>query len=244
MSTAGWAARPTTRPPSSARSAPTPSSTTRTRRTPALVQGRPGALPVLQPRDRPPADRPRPAADEVRDVCVHVERETDDGLDRLRRQGRRDRLGAHELQLHRPLRARRSRQGVRARLRGPDGRARAEADLAAVVRDDGRGDGQPVRLPAVERGWTRTTRSSCSTTCSSRGRTSSSTATWTRSTRSSRRPASSRASRSTGCTRFAVKLDFIAGCCSRASRLPAPRSSAACRRASARCSPGATCSGA
>ena len=45
-----------------------------------------------------------------RDVFVHVEKETDAGLDRLRRQGRRHRLGDHQLQLHRPLRRCRSRR--------------------------------------------------------------------------------------------------------------------------------------
>ena len=37
-----------------------------------------------------------------------------------------------------------------------------------------------------------------------------------------------------GCTRFAVKLDFIAGLLVKALEPPAPRTSAACRRASAR----------
>ena len=48
-----------------------------------------------------------------------------------------------------------------------------------------------------------------------------------------------------GCTRLAVKLDFIAGAAARRrSRRRAPRTSAACRPTSARCWCGATCSGA
>ncbi len=46
-----------------------------------------------------------------------------------------------------------------------------------------------------------------------------------------------------GCTRLAVKLDFIAGLLLKRSRPPAPATSAACRPASARSSAGATCSG-
>ena len=48
-----------------------------------------------------------------------------------------------------------------------------------------------------------------------------------------------------GCIRLAVKLDFIAGLLLKARRGDrAPRTSAACRPRSARCSPGATCCGA
>ena len=48
-----------------------------------------------------------------------------------------------------------------------------------------------------------------------------------------------------GCTRLAVKLDFLAGPAAEgASRPPAPRTSAACRRRSAKCWRGATASGA
>lgn len=46
-----------------------------------------------------------------------------------------------------------------------------------------------------------------------------------------------------GCTRLAVKLDFITGASTRPCNAPAPWSSAACRRRSAKWWPGATCSG-
>ena len=73
----------------------------------------------------PPVDRNRPL-DEVGDVFMHVEEERDDGHRRQRGQGRRHRLGAHALQLHRPLRpGAGAEEGVRARLRGRDGHARA-----------------------------------------------------------------------------------------------------------------------
>ena len=150
--TAGWAARPTTRRPSSARSAPTPSSTRRTRTTRAAGTARPrSACSFLNHAIvHPPVDRDRPP-DEVADVCVHVEKETDAGLDRQRRQGRRDRLGAHALQLHRALRPDSDPgQGVRAwsfmvPMDAPGVKliCRASYEMTAAV------DGQPVRLPAV-----------------------------------------------------------------------------------------------
>ena len=46
-----------------------------------------------------------------------------------------------------------------------------------------------------------------------------------------------------GCVRLAVKLDFIAGCCSRAWTPLAQRISAAYRRRWAKCWRGAICSG-
>ena len=46
-----------------------------------------------------------------------------------------------------------------------------------------------------------------------------------------------------GCTRLAVKLDFMVGIIAKACARPAPKNSAATRRCSARSSRGATCSG-
>ena len=118
---------------------------------PALVSGGAGAGPVLEPRDHPPASRPEPAA-RGSQRRVHARRAGARRRHRRqRRQGRRHRVGAHPLQLHRPLRADPDpEEGVRDRLRGVDGHAGGEADLPSVVRDDGRGHGQPVRLSAVE----------------------------------------------------------------------------------------------
>ena len=53
----------------------------------------------------PPVDRHLPV-DETDDVCMHVEKETDNGVVVSRGQGRRHGIGAHPLQLHRPLRPR------------------------------------------------------------------------------------------------------------------------------------------
>ena len=86
-----------------------------------------------------------------RDVYMHVEKETDGGPDRQRRQGRRDDVDAHALQLHRQQRrAADQDQGVRLRLHRADRCARREAVLPAVLRDDGGGHGHAVRLPAVQ----------------------------------------------------------------------------------------------
>ena len=64
-----------------------------------------GAGAVREPRHHPPAGRPRPRrSTRSRDVYVHVERGDRRRPDRQRRQGRRHRLGADALQLHRPLR--------------------------------------------------------------------------------------------------------------------------------------------
>ena len=50
------------------------------RQRPALVRGVPGEAALLEPRDRQPAGRPPPRPDEVYDVFMHVEEESDDGL--------------------------------------------------------------------------------------------------------------------------------------------------------------------
>ena len=117
----------------------------------ALVQGGAGALPLLQPRDHQPADRP-PARRRRGARRVHPRRQGDRrGPHRQRREGRRHGVGAHALQLHRPLRGRADQdQGLRGHLRRADGRPGREAHLPAVVRLHGGGDGEPVRLPALQ----------------------------------------------------------------------------------------------
>ena len=97
------------------------------------------------------------------------------------------------------------------RLRGADGHPGREADLPPVLRDDGRGDGQPVRLPALEPAGRERLDLHLRQACSCRGRTCSSTATSRRPTTSSPTPASSPAFCFHGCIRLAVKLDFIGG---------------------------------
>ena len=85
-----------------------------------------------------------------------------------------------------------------------------EADLPAVLRDDRRGDGQPVRLPALSRLDENDAILVLDNVL----------VPWEnvfvygdveKSTTSSRTPASCRALMLHGCTRLAVKLDFIAG---------------------------------
>ena len=161
---------------------------------PALVSRRPGARAVHEPRARPPAGRPPPPAGRGR-RRLRARGEGDRRRpDRQRREGGGHRLGAHALQLH------------RARRRLPL-KTKEFAPIFIVAMDTpgvklicrpsyahgGRGDGQPLRLPALVAAWTRTTPSWSSTGRWSRGRTSSSTRTWTRPTPSSRTPASSRA---------------------------------------------------
>ena len=92
--TAGSAAAPTTRRRSSPRSAPTPTSTSRSRTTRALVQEGPGRGVLRQPRHRQPAGRSRQAARRGQ-RRLHARREGDRRRpDRQRRQGRRDDLDA------------------------------------------------------------------------------------------------------------------------------------------------------
>ena len=86
----------------------------------------------------PPVDRDRPP-NEVGDVCCHVEKETDAGHRRVRRQGGGDRLGADQLHLRRPPRAHPGAgQEVRRRLHGADQRAGREVHLPHLLRDDRR----------------------------------------------------------------------------------------------------------
>ena len=97
----------------------------------------------------PPVDRDKPP-DQVADVCVHVEKETDAGMYRVRREGRRDGLGADELHVHRAPRADPAAgQEVRAGVHGAHQRRGGEVPVPDLVRDDGDGDVEPVRPAAV-----------------------------------------------------------------------------------------------
>ena len=97
----------------------------------------------------PPVDRDRPP-NEVADVCCPC-REGDRCRDhRLGRQGGGDRVGAHQLHLRRPPRPDPGAgQELRHRLHAADQFAGREVHLPHLLRDDGDGDGQPVRLSAL-----------------------------------------------------------------------------------------------
>ena len=98
----------------------------------------------------PPVDRDRPL-DEVKDVYMHVEEETDGGLIVSGAKVVATTSSLTHLQLHRQQRrAADQDEAVRLRLHRADRRARREAVLPAVVRDDGGGDGHAVRLSALE----------------------------------------------------------------------------------------------
>ena len=117
----------------------------------ALVQeGQRGGV-VRQPCDRQSARRSRQAARRG-ERRVHARRGGDRrGSHRQRREGRGDDLDADALQLHRQQRrAADQDEAVRVRLHRADGRQGREAVLPAVVRDDRGGDGHAVRLSAVE----------------------------------------------------------------------------------------------
>ena len=96
----------------------------------------------------PPVDRNRPP-DEVGDVFVHVERETDGGLivSGAKVVATGSALAHYNFIAHYGLPVRKRQFALVATI--ADGRARGEADLPAVVFGHVRGDGQPVRLPAV-----------------------------------------------------------------------------------------------
>ena len=117
----------------------------------ALVPAVPGAGAVLEPRHHPPARRPPPPRRRDR-RRLHARREGDRQRHRrLGGQGRRHGIGAHALQLHRPLRARTAAPPrVRHRLRRRHGHAGREAPLPELLRAAGGRRRQPVRLPAVE----------------------------------------------------------------------------------------------
>ena len=125
--TAGSAAAPTTRRRSWPRSAPTPTYYApydeNARRWYKKVNDEVSF--VNHAIVNPPVDRDKPL-DEVKDVYMHVEEETDTGLDRQRRQGRGHHVEPDALQLHRQQRrAADQDEAVRVRLHGADRRARA-----------------------------------------------------------------------------------------------------------------------
>ena len=100
----------------------------------------------------PPVDRHRPP-DEVADVYVHVERETDAALivSGAKVVATGSALTHANFIAHRPppIKTKAVRARCSCAAMNTPGR---EADLPAVLRDDRRGDGQPVRLPAVAAG--------------------------------------------------------------------------------------------
>ena len=97
----------------------------------------------------PPVDRSK-AADQVKDVFITIQKETDAGIVRVGRQGGGDLVGDHALQFPRPER-RDADQRHRSRgdVHRADERAGREADLPHLLRDDGERDGHAVRLSAV-----------------------------------------------------------------------------------------------
>ena len=117
----------------------------------ALVCPRAGGGVVRQSRHREPAGRSQPAA-RRREGRVHARRGGNrQGADRQRRESGRNHVEPHPPQLHRQQRrAADQDEAVCLRLHRPDRRPRREAVLPAVVRDDGGGDGHPVRLSALE----------------------------------------------------------------------------------------------
>ena len=145
----------------------------------------------------PPVDRNKELS-EVRDVYMHVEKETDGGLivSGAKVVATTSTLTHYNFIANNGALPDQD-QGFRLRLHRAHRRARREALLPPVLRNDRGGHGQPVRLPALQPRSTKTTRSSYSTRFLCRGKTSSPTATSTRSTISSRAPAFCRASCST-----------------------------------------------
>ena len=116
----------------------------------ALVRARAEPRAVHEPRHRQSAGRPheggRPGQGRVHH---HPEGDRRRHL-RVRRQGGGDLVGAHALQFPRPER-RDPDQRYRSRgdVHRADERARREADLPHLLRDDGERDGHAVRLSAV-----------------------------------------------------------------------------------------------
>ena len=115
---------------------------------PAVVSRGAGARPLPESCPRAAAGGPTPAPGRGR-RRLRARREGDRrGADRQRREGRRHRFGPHPRQFHRASVDHADQdQGVRRGLHRVHGHAGGEADLPSVLRDDGRGDGQPVRLP-------------------------------------------------------------------------------------------------
>ena len=142
----------------------------------------------------PPVDRDKPL-DEVKDVYMHVEKETDGGLivSGAKVVATTSSLTHYNFIANNGALPIKTKE-FRLRLHRADRRAGREAVLPAVLRDDGRPSWARRSTTRCRAGWTRTTRSWSSTRCSCPRRTCSPTATSTRSTTSSRARASCRAS--------------------------------------------------
>ena len=83
-------------------------------------------------------------------MFITIQKETDAGIYRVGRQGGRDLVGAHALQLPRPERRDADqRYRPRGHVHRADERAGREAVLPHLLRDDGERDGHAVRLSAV-----------------------------------------------------------------------------------------------
>ena len=191
----------------------------------------------------PPVDRNRPP-DEVADVFVHVEKETDAGLvvSGAKVVATGSALTHYNFIAHYGLPIKKREFALVATV--PMDAPGMKLICRAVLHGGGRGDGQPVRLPAVlparrerhdpdpgqgphpvgERVRLRRHRQGPVVH------------------RRVRVPRSG--SRSTAAPGSRSSSTSSPACCRRRWRSPAPRTSAACRPGSARCSPGATCSGA
>ena len=99
---------------------------------------------------QPPVDRHRPP-DEVADVYVHVEKETDAGL--VLSGAKVVATGSaltHANFIAHPATTPIKSKAFGAVFIAPDEHARREADVPAVLRDGRRGDGQPLRLSAQQ----------------------------------------------------------------------------------------------
>ena len=115
-----------------------------------LVSARPGARAVHEPRHRQSAGRPGQGARSGQGrVHHHSEGDRRRHL-RVRRQGGRDLIRAHPLQLPRPeCGGADARYGSRGHVHRADERAGREAHLPHLLRDDGERDGDALRLSAV-----------------------------------------------------------------------------------------------
>ena len=118
----------------------------------ALVQVQPGARALHQSRHHPSAGRPRPAAERGGATsAAHVEKETDAGIvvSGAKVVATGSVLTNYTFVAHHGLIPLQDKKFA-VRLHGADQRAGREVHLPHLLRDDGDGDGQPVRLSAVE----------------------------------------------------------------------------------------------
>ncbi len=98
----------------------------------------------------PPVDRDRPPS-EVSDICCHVEKETDAGIvvSGAKVVATGSVLTNYTFVAHHGLHSG-AGQEIRRGVHGADQSSRREIHLPHLLRDDVDGDGQPVRLSAVE----------------------------------------------------------------------------------------------